>query len=159
MSNVDIPPFLTYVRSEYLYTDDLAGYFTPATIFAFSCVLGKPKFSILTENKKVFHNVEVNALTNSKNSAPVSINEHIFSHKENIEIYKYQYLYEINNCLLLDKDGVIWQGGNYLFSLLIDNNSIQFHFIELNDGNYIFWPNENTIWGNEIHEQKICVEK
>ena len=155
MSNIS--PFLTYVRSEYLY--DLKegfGYFTPATVFAISsCANEQLKMQLIANDKTMFSHVPVCALANSKAAPKLPDEECVFDvcSDNAATTTQYDYLIAIEHCGVWKKDGSFWQKGIYLFTVEWQKTKQQLHFIELEDGNYIFWANERITWGDEIPEE------
>lgn len=153
----DIPPFLAYVRSEYLYSlEEGFGYFTPATVFAVSSYPNETlKLQLIADDKVMFPNVPVCALANSRTAPKIEEEDCVFDvcPDENITIAQYDYLTTVEHCALWKKDGSFWQKGIYLFSVEWPKTKSQFHFIELEDGNYSFWSNERMTWGEDIPEK------
>ena len=145
-----VPPFLTYVRSEYLYAlKEGFGYFTPATVFAISSYLNdKLQFHIIVNDTTMFSNIPVCALSNSKDAPKLSENNCIFENcpDDLITIIQYEYLQEINVCGVWKKDNSFWQKGIYILTVEWPKAKKQNHLIELDDGNYIFCSNEQITW-------------
>lgn len=152
----DIPPFLTYVRSEYLYSlKEGFGYFAPATVFAISSYTNETlKLHLLVDDKVMFTNVPVCALANSKTAPKFDENDCIFDvcPDDIINVIRYEYLAAVESCGVWNKDSSFWQKGSYLFSVEWPKLKHQLHFLELEDGNYTLWSNERITWGEEIPE-------
>ena len=128
--NIDIPAFLTYIRGQ-------EGFFASGTVFALSankaeriCV------QVLIENKVV--RVPISALTNSKETK--RLEDNVVCPSDIFIINQYEYLTDMSICCIDDKTGT------YILTIEFDNGS-QFHFIELEDGNYIIANNDDVSWG------------
>lgn len=151
--NVDIPPFLTYVRSEFLYSlKEGFGYFTPATVFAISCIKNETiKFHLIIDDQIHISNIQTSALSNSKTAVKLQEEDCVFGicPEDEVIINQYEFLSNIGTCAVWKKDSSLWQKGNYLFTVEF-SNKVQLHLIELDDGNYIFWPSSNITWSEEI---------
>lgn len=151
MSNADIPPFLTYVRSEYLYSlKEGFGYFTPATVFAISSRPNETlKFQILADDKTHFGDIPVCALANSKSAPKISEEECVFAPcpEEKFIVNQYEFLASIGICGVWKRDGSFWQSGTYMFSVEWENKFV-LHLVELEDGNYILWPSDKLTWND-----------
>jgi hypothetical protein len=151
--NADIPPFLTYVRSEFLYSlKEGFGYFTPATVFAISCTKGETiKFHVIVDDQLHVSNIQTSALANSKTAIKLQEEECVFAlcPEENVIVNQYEFLSNIGSCVIWKRDGSLWQRGNYIFTVEFLNKD-QLHLIELDDGNYIFWPSSNITWSEDI---------
>jgi len=150
---IDIPPFKTYVRSEYLYDfKEGFGYFVPATVIAISSYPGDYlSFHILADDDRIFDKIPIAALSNSK-TAPKLSNDDVNITKcvdKDIVVYQIDYLLNLNLCKVLRQDGNLWQIGNYLFTIEWINTKQSVHLIELEEGNYILWPNELLSWNME----------
>jgi hypothetical protein len=155
--NVDIPAFLTYCRSEYLYSlTEGFGYFTPITVFAISSCPGETiKFHIMADDTVMFSNIPVSALANNK-AAPKIIEEDCVCSlcpSENIVVNQYEYLANIEHCAVWENDGPLWRKGIYVFTVEWVDAKTQCHLIELEDGNYVFWPSERITWGEDVPEK------
>lgn len=152
----DIPPFLTYVRSEYLYSlQEGFGYFTPATVFAVSSVSNETlKLHIIADDKVMFTNIPISGLSNSKTAPKLAEEDCVFNlcPDESAVISRFEYLSAVEHCGVWNKNGTFWQKGMYLFSIEWPKAKLQFHFLELEDGNYCLWANERITWGEEIPE-------
>lgn len=157
MIHISIPPFLTYVRSEYLY--DLKegfGYFGEGTVFAISSYPDSPlTFQVMVDNTTLFSNVPVFALTNSKTAVKLSEDESVFFNcpDEDVAVSQYEYLISINDCCVWKRDDTFWQKGSYLLTIDWWKSKKSLHLIELEDGNYILWPNEKITWGADPPEK------
>lgn len=154
MIHVSIPPFLTYVRSEYLYSlKEGYGYFTPATVFAISGnAADSLKFQIITENNILFKEIPVCALSNDRTAPKLSEEECVATNCPDNELFvvEYDYLSTLRICGIWKKNFTFWQKGSYIFTIEWPKNKLSLHLIELNDGNYVLWNNENITWGEEI---------
>lgn len=150
MFNADITPFLTYARAEYLYSsNESAHYFTPATVFAISSYPNQSlKFQILADDKVMMNNIPICALANSKDAPRITEEECVYyvCPNEYVVMNKYEYLAALGECGVWKKDNAFWQKGMYMFSVEWPNTKIVLHLIELEDGNYILWPNEKLTW-------------
>ena len=148
---INIPPFLSYVRSEFIY-DDMTGhqYFQDATAFAISARSNETlKFQILVGEGRIHSEVSVAALTNSKEAVKLSdesCSYSVFADDE-VSLMRFEYLSGLGPCIVNNKDGSFWQNGQYIFSVEWENLKQQLHLIELEDGNYVFWGNEGLVWG------------
>lgn len=153
---LNIIPFLTYVRSEYLYKlTEGHGYSSPATVFAISLIANETiKLQILADDTTMFSNIPVCALMNSKAAREVPEDACVYDvcPDSNAEIIQYDYLAAIEHCCVWKKDNTFWQKGVYLFTVEWTNNT-KYHFIELEDGNYVFWLNEKITWGEDAPEK------
>lgn len=151
----DIPAFLTYVRSEYLYTlKEGFGYFTPATVFAVSLVAGESiKFHLMADDSVMFKNIPICALANSKEAPKISEQEScpFVCNDSNIQIISYDHLSNIQNCATWNDNGTLSNKGTYLFS--IESQNSLFHIIEIENGNYVCWDNPWVSWGEEVPEK------
>jgi hypothetical protein len=149
---LNIIPFLTYVRSEYLYKlTEGHGYSSPATVFAISLSPNETiKLNILADDTTMFSNIPVCALMNSKAAREVPEDAAVFDvcPDGSAEVIQYEYLTAVEHCGVWKKDRSFWQKGVYLFSVEWQNKE-QSHFIELEDGNYVFWNNRHITWGEE----------
>lgn len=152
---IDIQPFLTYARSEYLYSlEEGFGYFTPITVFAVSISKGEEiNFQIMTEGNILFPNIPIRALANSKTSTPLETHSFDVCPDDNATIIQHDYLNSIGSCGVWHKDGTLWSIGTYLFTIEWHNAKRQMHFIELEDGNYVMWADSHIIWGNDMPEK------
>ena|ERR1700743_1603831 len=152
----DIPVFLTYVRSEYLYAlIEGFGYFTPATVFAISNIPNEtPKLHIIVDDKVMFSNIPICALSNSKTAPKLAEEDCVFGlcPDDAMTVSRFEYLSAIEHCAIWKKEGNFWQKGIYLFTVEWAKSKLQFHFLELEDGNYCLWSNERITWGEEIPE-------
>lgn len=157
MSTADIPTFLAYARSEYLYSlKEGFGYFTPVAVFAVSSHANESlKISLMADDITMFSNVSINSLSNSKTAPKLEEDDCVFEpcSDDNISITSYDYLSSIETCGIWKKDGGFWQHGIYLFTIEWDKTKQQLHFLEAEDGNYILWANTNITWGDEIPEK------
>jgi hypothetical protein len=133
--NVDISPFLTYVRGE-------QGFFASATIFALSATNGEYLSVQALIDNKVVGNVSISALTNNKNTAKLENAVYCVCPSDNFIINCYEHLNNIGICFILNDDK---QAGTYILTVEFDNK-LQLHLIELEGGNYIFWPSDKIIW-------------
>jgi hypothetical protein len=153
----DIVPFLTYVRSEYLYSlKEGFGYFSPATVFAVSsCANETLKMQLIADDKVMFPHVPVCALANSKTAPKLTEEECVYAvcPDDVVLATQYEYLTTVESCGVWKKDSTFWQRGIYLFTVEWPKTKHQLHFIELEDGNYIFWANEKITWGDEVPEK------
>lgn len=155
---LDCPPWMTYVRSEYLYREmkEGFGYSSPATVFAISLIPNETiKLNILADDTTMFSNIPVCALMNSKTAREVPDDACVYDvcPEGNAAVIQYEYLTAVEHCAVWKKDNSFWQNGVYLFSVEFGNGGQQYHFIELEDGNYVFWANENITWGSERLEE------
>lgn len=153
----DIPPFLTYARSEYLYAlEEGFGYFTPATVFAISSHINDTlKLQLITDDSKLlFNNVPISALANNR-TAPRLEEDCVYSTcpDEHATVIQYEYLINTQHCGVWKKDGSFWQKAMYLFTVEWPNVKMQLHFLEMEDGNYVLWANDKITWGEEIPEK------
>lgn len=155
---IDIPPFLTYVRSEYLYSlEEGFGYFTPATVFAISSSPNETlRLQLVTDDSKIlFNSIPVSALANSKTAPRFDEGECVFAAcpDDNAIVVQYDYLSRVESCGVWKKDGTFWQKGIYLFTIEWPKAKQQLHFLELEDSNYALWSNERLTWGEEVPEK------
>jgi hypothetical protein len=150
----DIVPFLTYIRSEYIFCKpDGYPYFSDATVFAISLVPNETlKFSILANDTTMFNNISINALSNNKEAPKLSEADCVFENcpDEYVSIIQYEHLSNIDTCGVWKKDKSFWQAGNYIFTIEWNKAKKSLQFIELNDGNYIVWANEFLTWSECI---------
>jgi len=151
----DIKPFMTYVRSEYLYSlEEGFGYFTPATVFAISCHTNETlRLQLITDDSKIlFNSVPVSALANNKTAPRFNEEECVFSvcPDKNAVVVQYEYLSGVESCGVWKKDETFWQKAIYLFTVEWPDAKQQLHFLELEDGNYTLWSNERLTWGDQI---------
>jgi hypothetical protein len=153
----NIPAFLTYVRSEYLYSlNEGFGYFAPATVFAISSRSGESlKFQIIVDDKVMFSNIPICALANSKTAPKMTEEECIYNmcSDDDANIIQYDFLSNIEHCSVWNRDNTYWQKGIYLFTVEWHKSKEQGHIIELEDGNYVCWPNQKITWGEEIPDK------
>src|SRR5258708_4885829 len=152
--SADCPVFLTCVRSEYLY-DHKEGfdYFTPATVFAVSSHTNETiKMSLIADDSVMFANIPVCALANSKTAPKLNEDDCVYDicSDNDVVVIQYEYLATIEHCCVWKKDNTFWQKGVYLFTVEWSKTKQQLHFIELEDGNYIFCRNEKITWGEDI---------
>ena len=154
MSSANIPVFLTYIRSEFLYSHKQGfGYFEDATPFAITSIPnGYLKLNIISNNM-AFNQIPLSGITNSKTSSELSEDECNFHNciLGSIFIVKYEHLDTISNCSVWKKDNSLWQLGTYVFTICWENGE-ELHIIELEDGNYIAWANSHIVWGDEVPE-------
>jgi len=159
----DIPAFLTYVRSEYLYSlKEGFGYFAPATVFAISSHAHETlKLHLIVDDKLMFSNIPLCALANSKTAPKLEEDECIYDlcPDDVAVVIQYEYLMALENCAVWKKDGSLWQKGIYLFSVEWPKLKHQLHFIELEDGNYTLWSNERITWGEGVPEELPTYDK
>jgi|ERR1700722_20040193 len=155
MGSVDINPFLTYVRSEYLYAlKEGQGYFSPATVFAVSSYPNENlKFQILVDDKTHVGNIQTCALANSKTAPKIAEEDCVYTScpDEFIVVNQYEYLSTLAICGVWKRDNSFWQNGTYIFSVEWPKTKMVLHLIELEDGNYSLWPSEKLTWG-EVEE-------
>lgn len=146
----DIPIFLTYVRSEYLFElKQGQGYYTPATVFAISICSGETiKFQILTDDRTLFSNIPVSALANDK-VAPKYQEEQYVCTDDIANIIQHEYLTAIEHCAVWKQDNSFWQKAIYILTIEFPKTKQQLHLLEMEDGNYTFAPNENITWGED----------
>jgi hypothetical protein len=153
---LNIPVFLTYCRSEYLFRHtEGEGYSTPATVFAISLTPNETiKLNILADDTTMFSNIPVCALMNSKAAREVPEDACVFDvcPEGSADIIQYEYLSAVEHCGVWKKDRSFWQKGAYLFSVEWENK-LQYHFVELADGNYVFWDNAYITWGEDQPEK------
>src|SRR5271165_3760989 len=148
---INIPPFLSYVRSEFIY-DNMDGqpYFQDATAFAISSQPNETlKFQILVGEGRI-HTVSIAGLTNSKEAVKLSDEGCSYSlfnddNDDRVSVIVLEYLAGLGACKVNNKNGSYWQDGQYVFT--VENLKQQLHLIELQDGNYVFWGNEGLVWG------------
>lgn len=161
---IDIHPFRTYVRSEYLYSlEEGFGYFTSATVFAISSYPNETlKLQLITDDSKIlFNNVPVSALANDRAATRLDEEGCVFSAcpDEHAIMVQYEYLSGIEHCGVWKKDGTFWQKAMYLFTIEWPNSKQQLHFLELEDGNYALWSNERLTWGEEVPNELSKYDK
>lgn len=151
----DIRPFLTYVRSEYLYNLKQGfGYFSPATVFAVSSYANEPLLlHIMVDDTTVFNNIPISAIANSKTAPKIDYSNYDLCPDDTISIHYYEFLSTIENCSVWGDDNSFIQKGLYLFSIEWPNAKKIQHLIELEDGNYVLWPNEKITWGESVPEE------
>lgn len=151
----DIQPFLTYVRSEYLYAlKEGFGYFTPATVFAISSYANdKLKFQILADDKTMFNDIPSCALVNSKEAPKLEDDGFENCPDEYIAVIQHEHLLNINVCGIWKRDHSFWQKGIYILTVEWPKAKQQVHLVELENGNYVFWSNKYMTWGNDIPEK------
>jgi len=146
---INIPPFLSYIRSEFIH-DDMTGqpYFQDATAFAISVRSNETlKFQILVGEGRIHSEVSVAGLTNSKEAVKLSdegCSYSVFA-DDKINVVILEYLSTLG-CKVNYKDGAFWQNGQYVLTVEWENLKEQLHLIELEDGNYVFWGNEGLTW-------------
>lgn len=150
---INIPPILSYVRSEYLY-EDMVGKpaFQDATVFALSSRPNMPLcFQAMIDNNSLFSNVPVAALTNRREAVKLAEDACIYQvfPDDNVSVVVLEYLTTLDNCRVYNKDGTYWQDGQYVFTVEWELLGEQLHLIELEDGNYVFWGNGGLEWGNQ----------
>jgi hypothetical protein len=141
--NVDIAPFLTYIRN------NENGFFASATVFALSSTKGEYiSAQILVENQTLIGNIPISALTNNKETIKLDDKDCVYCAcpSDNFIINCYEHLNSISICSILKSDNN--QCGTYILTCEWENK-LQLHFIELEDGNYIFWPNDKIVWNND----------
>lgn len=157
MSLIDLQPFLTYIRAEYLsQAQNNAGSFQEGAVFAISTVANQnPSFNVMVNEVSVFSNIPVAALSNSRPSPNFDDNDYNFSHcpESEASVAHLDYLTNINSCAVWKRNKSYWQKGSYLFTLDFPNANQQLQLIELEDGNYIFWDNSLITWGEEVVER------
>lgn len=153
----DIQPFLTYVRSEFLYSlKEGFGYFTPGAVFAVSSYPGETiKFQVMIDDKILFSNVPVCALANSKTAPKILEEDCVYDvcPPGDIIVNQYEYLVSVEHCAVWERDGTLWRKGIYVFTVEWIDTRTQYHLIELEDGNYVFWPNDRITWGDDVPEK------
>lgn len=147
----NIHPFLSYVRSEFLY-DSMDGkpYFQDATVFAISCRQNETlKFQIIIGDGKIFSEVSVAALTNDREAVKLTDEQCNYASfpDDKVSVIVLEYLTKLGKCKIINKDGSFWQNGQYIFTVEWENVIGQLHLIELEDSNYIFWGNDGLEWG------------
>jgi hypothetical protein len=161
--NYDIPPFLTYVRSEFLY--DLKtgfGYFVPATIFSISIYKDEYiRFNLLADDQTLFNNIPINAFSNSKTAPKLSEDDCNFSSciEPDCVLNQYEFLAAQENCKVWNKDNAFWQNGIYILTVEFPISKSQLHLIELEDGNYISWSSKNITWAEEVPDELPVFEE
>lgn len=134
--NVDIAPFLTYLRVE---KDNIVA-FASATVFALSATKDQNiTANILIDNKTLINNIQISSLTNNKITIKSNEAEYICP-SDKFVINSYDHLNNIGICSVDDKSAT------YILTVEFENK-LQLHFLELEDGNYIFAPNEKISWG------------
>jgi hypothetical protein len=138
--NVDIDAFLTYARASE------PGFFASATVFALSSTKGEYiSAQILVENQTLVGNIPISTLTNNKETIKFDDCVYCICPSDNFIINCYEHLNSISICSILNSDGNFMQHGTYILTCEWENK-LQLHFIELENGNYIFWPNDKIIW-------------
>jgi hypothetical protein len=151
--NADIPPFLTYARSEFLYElREGFGYFTPITVFAVSSLVNEPiRFQIMADDKVHVKNIPIHALSNSKTAPKIEEVDCLWAScpDNEVDVIQYEYMATVGICGVWKKDGAFWQTGNYVLTLEWIKTKTTMHLIELNDGNYVLWAPEHLTWGEE----------
>jgi hypothetical protein len=154
---IDIQPFLTYIRAEYLNSSqNNIGHFQEAAIFAISTVAGQdPSFNVMVNEVSVFSNIPASALSNSRPAPKFEENDYSFNHcpENESSVIHLDYLTNVNSCAVWKRNKSFWQKGNYLFTLDFPNANQQLQLIELEDGNYIFWDNSLITWSEEVPEK------
>jgi hypothetical protein len=154
---IDIQPFLTYIRAEYLNpSPNNVGHFQEGAVFAISTVAGQaPSFNIMVNETSVFSNISAAALSNSRPSQKFDDDDYNFYNcpESDASVVHLDYLTNINSCAVWRRDKGFWQKGNYLFTLDFPNANQQLQLIELEDGNYIFWDNSLITWGEGVIEK------
>lgn len=153
---IDLQPFLTYIRAEYLNSSPNIGSFQEGAVFALSTVAGQdPSFNIMVNETSVFSNIPASALSNSRPAPKFEENDYSFNHcpEDNAQVITLDYLTNINACNVWKRNKSYWQKGNYLFTLDFPNAREQLQLLELEDGNYIFWDNSLITWGEEAPER------
>jgi hypothetical protein len=145
MKSVNIQPFLTYVRAEYVNGD--SGFFD-AIVFAISSISGKfPKFKALVNNEILISNLPINAISSSKNE---EIDEEnlcfIHSPNEDIIVNVYDYLLDIKTCHILNDDLDVVASGDYVLSISWSGTDKEMHLIEMTNGYYILCPETLLRW-------------
>lgn len=148
----DIAPFLTYIRFEQLYALRVL----PATVFAISICKGETlKFQAIVDDKTLFSNVQLSSLVNDKMSQILKEEDSIYfpCPEDNANILQHEYLSVIEHCGVWKKDNTFWSKGIYVFTIEWQISKQQLHLLELEDGNYVFWPDEKITWGEDIPDE------
>jgi hypothetical protein len=148
---LNLPSFiLTHVRTECIYNDTTnKPAFEDALVLAVHCRANETlAFQIIVNNEKLFANVPACALTNSQNAVKLAEQDAVWSifSDEHASICVLEGLKVANPCVVLNKDGSVWQNGSYVFTVEWERLKEQLHLIELEDGNYVFWGNEGLRW-------------
>jgi hypothetical protein len=151
---LNLPSFLlTHARTECLY-DSTEGHaaFEDALIIAIHCRANETlRFQILVNSEKLFANVPACALTNSQAAVKLTEEEAVWSifSDERASICVLDGLKLADPCIVLKRDGSVWQNGSYVLTVEWERLREQLHLIELEDGNYCFWGNEGLRWTSE----------
>jgi hypothetical protein len=157
MIKLDIPPFLTYVRSEYLF-DHKEGdsYFSPATVFSISISKDEyPTFQVIINDTTLFSNIPISAFANSKGVRPLEESNYIYFHapNENVIACTHDYLSSIEDCFVWQRNAERFQAAKYILTIDWYLENKQLHLLELEDGNYILWPSELITFGSNVPEK------
>ena len=151
---IELPTaILTNVRNDRIY-DDTAGKpaFSDALILGVHSRTNEPlRLQLLVDNTQIFANVPVSALTNRTDAVKLTEPEcvHGVFGDEKISIAIVDWLTKISPCQVLNRDGSVWRTGNYVLTVEWEKIEAQLHLIELDDGNYCFWGNEDLRWGSD----------
>ena len=157
MIQLNIPPFLSYVRSEYLFDHkEGEGYFSPATIFSVSISQNEyPKFQVLIDDKTLFSNIPLQAISGSKLAKSLREEDCVYiqSADKDVVACVYDYLLSIEDCFVWQKNGEKFQAAKYIMTLDWYIAKEQLHLLELEDGNYVLWHNSLITWGLDVPEK------
>lgn len=157
MLTLNIQPFLTYVRSEFLF-DHKEGesYFSPATVFSISISTDEyPTFQVIINDTSLFSNIPISAFANSKGVRPLEEQDYIYSQAPSINVIAcvYEYISSIEDCFVWKRNYEKFQAAKYILTLDWYVEKQQLHLLELEDGNYILWPSELITFGSNVPDK------
>jgi len=91
--------------------------------------------------------MHISAIANSKIAPKIEEVDCVYSvcPSDDITINQYEYLSTLAACDVWKRDNTFWQSGSYMFTVEW-SNKFSLHLIELEDGNYIFWPSDKLTW-------------
>lgn len=145
----DIQPFLSYVRTEFLYDENKdRPYFVDAVVFAIDVSEKQPvRFSAMVNGESVFTDIPVCAIANSKEAPVLDEDDCVYEacSSSDAQVLTHEYLTTVNACEVFSKDGELWQDGSYVLTIAFASKG-QLHLVEMSDGNYVCVGNESLKW-------------
>lgn len=155
--HADTPKIDAFVREEFLYnlSPDRVGALVPVTIFGFLSYAGEhPATSVLIKKTKgIFSNIPLNALVAS-NATPLGPIQElstvcpINSPSFEFTLIQYEYLRSNPRCSIFRDNQQ--ELGVYWFTVDWYKDNQQYHFIELDNGQFILWPQHKVLWDTRV---------
>jgi hypothetical protein len=150
--HVQVPPFTTHVRAEFLYNMDPAkvGELRRCTVFTVSSYTGSaPTFQILLEDGAVFSYVPPHALVNPPVAEPqLELADLVYHDAKSVEVAVQAFDVLRGPVLAYFKRRDLWLAGSYLFTIDWYTGNEMLHVVVLANGQYALLPSHKLKFGD-----------